>query len=384
MPQPFDKFLQYLSASQVLAPETAQNFIDKHPQFYDPADAKMLAREMVRAGLLSVFQADAIYRGRPHNLVLGEYVLLDKIGEGGMGKVFKAVHRRMDRQVALKILLPKMTSSPDATERFHREVKAAAKLVHPNIVTAYDAGETAGVHFLVMEFVDGTDLAKRVIKDGALSIEQAVDYTLQAAAGLEYAHKLGMIHRDIKPANLLLGKDGVVKISDMGLARFHDERVAQLRRTASSPSDSQALRSNLTQTGTIVGTVDFMPPEQALNPIGATHLCDIYALGCSLYFMLKRRLMYGGKTLGERILAHRKNALPTLDGFPYKLEGVFHRMVAKKPEDRLQSMSEVIAALGEFRPVVAGSDPGSKYPAPPPVEEGMSKSVLKAILDDDD
>lgn len=382
MPQPFDKFLQYLASSQVLAPETVQKFLDRHPELHDPADAKMLAREMVRDGLLSVFQADAIYRGRPHNLVLGEYVLLDKIGEGGMGKVFKAVHRRMDRKVALKILLPKMTSSPDATERFHREVKAAAKLVHPNIVTAYDAGETGGVHFLVMEFVDGTDLAKRVIKEGALPLEQAVDYTLQAAAGLEYAHKLGMIHRDIKPANLLLGKDGVVKISDMGLARFHDERVAQLTKSAtSSPNDSQALRSNLTQSGTIVGTVDFMAPEQALNPIGATHLCDIYALGCTLYFFLKRRLMYGGKTLGERILAHRKNPLPTLDDLPYKLENVFHRMVAKKAEDRYQSMSEVIGALSEFQPAKPTSDT-PKY-APPPEEEGMSKSVLKAILDDD-
>lgn len=381
MPQTVEKYLQYLEASQVLAPETVHNFVDQHPGLVQQDDAKMLAREMVRKGLLTVFQADAIYRGRPHNLVLGEYVLQDKIGEGGMGKVFRAVHRRMDRLVALKILMPRMTSSPDAMERFHREVKAAAKLVHPNIVTAYDAGEAGQVHYLVMEFVEGTDLAKRVIKEGALDQEKSIDYTLQAAQGLEYAHKLGMIHRDIKPANLLLRKDGIVKISDMGLARFHDEQVAKLTRGA-SPNDSQALRSGLTQTGSIVGTVDFMPPEQAINPTGATHLCDIYALGCSLYFLLKRKLMYGGKTLGERILAHRKNPLPSLDGFPYKLENVFHKMVAKQPEDRYQSMSEVIAALSEFRPDIKPPSTPSGYTAPPP-EEGMSQSVLKAILDDD-
>lgn len=377
---PFDKFLQYVEASQVISPAQLAQFLARHPQLAAQGDSKLCARELVRSGLLTLFQADAIYRGRPHNLVLGEYVLLDKIGEGGMGKVFKAVHRRMDRMVALKILLPRMTASPDAMERFHREVKAAAKLVHPNIVTAYDAGDAAGVHYLVMEFVEGTDLAKLVIKEGALPLDKSVDYTLQAATGLEYAHKLGMIHRDIKPANLLLNRAGIVKISDMGLARFHDERVAELTSRAPSPNDTGALRSGLTQTGSIVGTVDFMAPEQALNPTGATHLCDIYALGCTLYFFLKRRLMYGGKTLGERIIAHRKHPLPTLEGFPYKVESLFHKMVAKKPEDRYQSMTEVIAALAEFRPPEA---PAGAYPPPPVEDVGLSQSALKAILDDD-
>ena len=187
-----------------------------------------------------------------------------------------------------------------------------------------------------------------------------------------------MIHRDIKPANLLLGNDGIVKISDMGLARFHDEQVANLTRT-SSPHDSQALRHGLTQTGSIVGTVDFMAPEQAINPTGATHLCDIYALGCTLYFFLKRKLMYGGKTLGERILAHRKNPLPPLDDMPYQLETVFHKMVAKQASERYQSMTEVIAALSDFKPEAPTT---SGYAAPPP-EVGMSQSVLKAILGDD-
>ena len=159
-------------------------------------------------------------QGKPKLPVLGDYVLLGKIGAGGMGMVFKARHVRMDRIVALKVLPRNMMKRPEAVERFHQEVKAAAQLFHPNIVTAFDAGEDSGVHFLVMEYVDGQPLSKLIKEHGPFNVDRAVNYILQAATGLQSAHDRGMGHRDIKPSNLLLDVDGVVKLLDMGTARY--------------------------------------------------------------------------------------------------------------------------------------------------------------------
>src|SRR6185369_1273125 len=180
------------------------------------------------------------------------YVILDKLGQGGMGVVLKAEHKRMKRLVALKVLSPAFTKTPEALRRFQREVEAAAKLRHPNIVAADDADAAGGVHFLVMEYVEGSDLSALVKKSGPLPVEKALHCILQAARGLEYAHGEGIIHRDIKPANLLLDNKGTVKILDMGLARV----------AASAAGEGQA---DLTGAGQIVGTVDYMAPEQAMN-----------------------------------------------------------------------------------------------------------------------
>ena len=173
-----------------------------------PKDAEELARELVRKKKLTKFQAEEVYRGKGKSLVLGNYVLLEKIGAGGMGQVFKAEHRRMNRIVAIKLLPPRLTKDEAAIARFEREVTAAAKISHPNIVAAYDADQANGVHFLVMEFVEGSDLSALVKKNGPLPVEKAVNYILQAAKGLEAAHAEGIVHRDIKPANLLLGQEG--------------------------------------------------------------------------------------------------------------------------------------------------------------------------------
>lgn len=248
----------------------------------------------------------------------GEYTVIEKIGIGGMGQVFKALHRRMDRIVALKILPEGSVKSPDALARFQQEVRSAAKLTHPNIVTAYDAGEHDGIPFLVMELVEGHDLLQHVQESGPLPIEKAVDYVVQAAKGLEYAHAKGMIHRDIKPANLLLGVDGTVKILDMGLASFR-------------PSEDEAL----------AGTVDYLAPEQTGETRQADQRADIYSLGCTLFFLITGEPLYEGKTVIQKVLAHREQPIPSLPS----LDTVFQKMVAKKPEDRYQSMTEVIQAL---------------------------------------
>lgn len=268
---------------------------------------------------------------------LGDYTLLEIIGSGGMGTVYKAIHRPMDRLVALKTLPPALTESPDALRRFRREAQAVARLSHPNIVVAHDAGEADGVHFLVMELIDGEDLARLVRDQGPLPVEQAVDFLLQAARGLEYAHGVGVIHRDIKPSNLLLDKDGAIKILDLGLARFQ---------TAEQPSD-------LTGSGSVLGTIDYVAPEQAANTKHADHRADIYSLGCTLYYLLTGRPVYGGETTVERLLAHREEPIPSLreprSDVSSDLDCIFQKMVAKRPEDRFQSMGDVIRALGSCR-----------------------------------
>jgi serine/threonine protein kinase len=277
--------------------------------------------------------------GKWRGLVLGEYEILDVIGFGGMGQVFRAVHRRMDRVVALKVLSQQTTASLDALQRFQREVKAGAKLTHPNIVTAYDAGEHDGVHYLVMEYIEGITLARRVRGYGPLPVAEAVDCIRQAARGLEHAHGKGVIHRDIKPANLLVNSAGTVKILDLGLARLRPR-----------PSAGQTAESEgLTQVGVTLGTADYMAPEQALDASRADHRADIYSLGGTLHYLLTGRPLYSGDSSTQRLLAHRESPIPSLRASrPEVTEGldtIFQRLVAKKPEDRFSSMSDVIAAL---------------------------------------
>jgi len=327
-----EQFVKQLEESGILAGDTLKDFV---PPKASPKDVEGLARELIRRKKLTKFQAEEVYRGKAKSLVLGNYVLLDKIGAGGMGQVFKARHRRMDRIVAVKLLPSKMTKDKAAIARFEREAKAAAKLRHPNIVAADDADQANGVHFLVMEFVEGSDLSALVKKNGPLPVERAVNYILQAAKGLEFAHKKGVVHRDIKPANLLLDTEGTVKILDMGLARIEQ-------------GDGPA-QVELTGAGAVMGTVDYMAPEQAMQTKAADARADIYSLGCSLFYLLSGKAIYDGDTLTAILLAHQQQPIPRLKevqaNAPKQLETVFSKMVAKKVEDRYQAMSEVVAAL---------------------------------------
>jgi len=338
MPISTDEFVRRLADSGVMSDEEVASFVENLPAEKKPLDGGQLARELVRQKRLTAYQAQEVYSGRGKSLVLGNYLILDKLGQGGMGLVFKAEHRRMKRLEALKVLSPKVTRTAEAMRRFQHEVEAAARLLHPNIVTAFDADEAGGTHFLVMEYVDGTDLASLVKERGPLPLDQALDCILQAARGLEYAHQHGVVHRDIKPANLLLDREGTVKILDMGLARLE---------SADGPQD------DLTRTGQIMGTVDFMAPEQARDTKHADGRADIYSLGATLWYLLAGKHLYAGETPLERLIAHQTKPLPSLrDACPAvspELEAMFERLVAKTPEARCQTMTEVVAGLESCR-----------------------------------
>lgn len=323
-----------LRASRVFLANELEEILAQYQP--DDADARGFARRLVRDRKLSTFQASTLLAGKYKALVLNNYVVQERIGAGGMGQVYKAIHRRMDREVAIKILPPALMRDPDAVNRFHREVKAAAKLTHPNIVTAHDADQTKSIHFLVMEYIRGDDLQKTVAKRGPLPAAKAVDYIVQAARGLSYAHHQGVVHRDIKPANLLIDDQGTVKILDMGLARVEG-------------SDFGTVDAGLTATGVLMGTVDFMSPEQAINTKSADARSDIYSLGCTLYFLLNRRPVYKGDTSMQRLVAHRSSPVPKLTSprrdVTDELDQIFQKMIAKDVTERFQSMDEVIAAL---------------------------------------
>lgn len=268
---------------------------------------------------------------------LGAYQLFEKIGRGGMGAVYRARHTKLKRIVAVKVLPAEIRRHREAITRFEREMEVIGALDHPNIVRAMDAGEVDGVPYLAMEFVAGQDLGCLLKTHGPFSLTEASDCIRQTAIGMAYAHRQGIVHRDLKPANLMLDDNGTVKILDLGLARLEAE-VTQ-----------RTVAPLLTQAGQVMGTFDYMSPEQALQTREVDQRTDIYSLGCTLFVLLTGRPMFPGETPLEIVLAHRSTPPPSLRAanptVSDRLEAVFQKMVAKSPEDRFASMDEVVAAL---------------------------------------
>jgi CheY-like chemotaxis protein/tRNA A-37 threonylcarbamoyl transferase component Bud32 len=297
------------------------------------ADGRSLARALVAAGLLTAYQAEAVCQGKYAELRIGNYEVLDRLGAGGMGTVFKARHRRMKRIVALKVLSRSLAKDDTFVRRFQREVETIARLAHPNIVMAHDADEDDAGPFLVMEYVSGQDLASLVQQGGPLAVRAAVRGIVQAARGLEYAHGQGIIHRDVKPANLLCDAAGIVKVTDLGLARLNNPGALE----------------GITQAGGVMGTVDYMSPEQAVDSTRIDHRADVYSLGASLYFVLTGKPVYQGQTMMATLLQHRDAPIPSLvaarPDVPAALDTAYRRMLAKAPADRFQTMTEVVRAL---------------------------------------
>ena len=293
-----------------------------------PAAEEMLSRLIARDQLTD-FQKKVIAEGKSRQLLLGDYVLLDRLGRGAMGVVLKARHCHMDRIVALKALSPRLVNNPRFVGRFKKEARSIAKLSHSNIVAAYDAGEFSGVYYLVMEYVEGNTLSQLVRKNGPFPLKDAARYIIETAKALKYASSKKMVHRDIKPGNIMLTRDGEVKVLDFGLARLEmpgDEkaRKGQFDGTVVENLSAQSLiiplevtpdkkAFDLTQAGEVTGTVDYMAPEQAVNASKVDFRADIYSLGCTLHYLLRGRPVYteGGNVL-ERLMAHQQCEIPSI------------------------------------------------------------------------
>lgn len=297
------------------------------------------------------------------------YRIIEQIGQGGMGAVYRAQHRLMNRPVALKLINSQLVRHPQAVERFRREVQTAARLTHPNIVTAFDAEQAGDVHFLVMEFVEGIDLATVVQQRGPLAVEEACDQIRQAAVGLQHAFEKGMVHRDIKPHNLMLSPNGQVRILDFGLAGFATES-AILEADSAGGNEGDTTPLHLTTFGSVMGTPDYIAPEQARDAHSADIRADIYSLGCTLCFLLSGKAPFAANSVVDKLKAHVEQDPPALDNLrddvPSELADIVNRMMAKDPADRFQSPAEVAAALAPFaeldtEPAVAAVEtPGNR------------------------
>ena len=309
-----------------------------------PAD---LAALWVREGLLTNLQASQLLQGKHRGyLINGKYKLLELLGAGGMGKVFLCEHVLLRRLVALKVLPIDQGEQDSSVERFYREARAVASLDHPNIVRAYDVDRDHKIHFLVMEYVDGRSLHELVSMKGPLGIRQAAHYISQAAHGLQHAHEAGWVHRDVKPGNILVDRQGVVKVLDLGLARlFHDACD-----TTTKKYDPEC----------VLGTADYLAPEQAMNSHDVDIRADIYSLGATLYFCLAGQPPFVGGSPALKLLWHQtqmpkpiKELRPEV---PEALARVLAKMMAKDPAKRYQIPIEVADTLA----------PWTQTPIPPP------------------
>lgn len=359
-------FVDGLRRSGLMPGEELNQFLSDYSfdQSGSDSDSSTLARALIENRKLTPFQARLLLRGRWKGLVLGNYAILERLGQGGMGSVFKARHTRMGRIVCLKVVNSAGRQSQAVIDRFRNEARALAALSHPNIVVAHDADEAKGVPYLVMEFIDGDDLAKYVRASEPLSAKDALEVGVQTAQALHYAHGQGVIHRDVKPHNIVATRDAKtnklsVKVLDLGLARF-DSLITD--------NPDASVLAAMTNTGVVIGTVDYMSPEQALDSRNADARSDIYSLGCTLFFLLTGHAPFPGETVMQRLVAHREQPAPELwqrAGVSIDIEAVVHKMLAKRPEERYQSMQEV---LDELRLLQNGQIPKaaseSKKPAP--------------------
>jgi len=341
-----------LDRLQLLAPGQLEQL--RRYQQFQCASPRVLGEQLLGCGWLTTYQFDQLLQGRGSELILGSYVLLEPIGAGAMGQVYKARHRPLDRLVALKVLRKELGGNSEVIKRFHREVRAVANLKHPNIVQALDADRANGWHFLAMEFVPGTDLGRLAQGGGPLPIATACEAIRQAAMGLDYAHARGLVHRDIKPSNLLFVKAsgaaaGVLKILDLGMARLKEYGAPSAAGLLNQMPESGS-GTLLTRTGNIIGTPDFMAPEQARNSHLVDGRADLYSLGCTLYTVLTQQMPFPGGTGIEKLFRHQEEEPLPLEQhrpeIPPTVVLVVSKLMAKSPADRYQTGGEAAAALG--------------------------------------
>jgi serine/threonine protein kinase len=334
------KLVDLLRRSNLVDEAKLTSFLEKASQEHGEAaleDQNKLAELMIEAGLLTKWQADKLLAGKHKGFRLGKYKLLGQIGKGGMSSVYLAEHELMKRRVAVKVLPQNRVNDSSYLERFRLEARAVAKLDDPNIVRAYDIDNEGNIHYIVMEYVDGQDLHQIVATGGPVDYDTAADYIAQVANGLQHAHEMGLVHRDIKPANCLVDRHNVVKLLDLGLAKLTEDDQASL---------TMANEEN------VLGTADYLAPEQALNSHQADGRSDIYSLGCTLYYLLTGSPPFPEGSISERLLKHQTARPESIFKFrpdaPPSLVEICETMMAKKPDDRIQSAGLVSAHLKEW------------------------------------
>ena len=332
MPQPKtgQQLVDLLRQSQLLDGELLR---DLEPQLarHAEGDPRRLAKTLIKNTLITEYQARQLLAGRYKGFYVGKYKLLEVLGAGGMGKVFLAEQITMERLVAIKVLgkIRRPGRQKEMLARFKREAKAVAALNHPNIVHAYDFAEENGLPYIVMEFVEGLDTARLVTEAGPIAPPQAAELIRQAAAGLQHAHKAGLVHRDVKPGNLLVDTEGTVKLLDLGLVSAFDDK-----RDDSLTVDQDQL-----------GTVDYIAPEQAIDSHDVDPRADVYSLGATFYAILTGQPLYPNKSTAQKLILHQSEMPQPIRELraevPEELAAVVARMLAKSPDDRPQSMEEV-------------------------------------------
>ncbi|HZZ80541.1 MAG TPA: serine/threonine-protein kinase [Gemmataceae bacterium] len=348
-------------------------------------DARTFAKALMQRGWLSVYQVNQLLAGNGHELTIGPYFVLDKLGQGGLSSVFKGRHRAHGNLVAIKIIKPEVFASPEGRYQFLQEVEAMARLDHPNIVQFCDADQFKDTFYFAMEYVDGTDMGKVIRLSGALPVHEACDYVRQAALGLQHAYERNLIHRDIKPVNLFLthvaqhaglattafathrdpapsSRDGKPTMKVKPLIKILDWGLASLRNPKGLNADETAATS-------VVGTADYLSPEQARNANTVDIRGDIYSLGCTLYFLLTGQPPFANGTLMQKILQHQQNEPMPVDVFrmdvPEGVIAVLKRMMMKQPEDRYQTPASVALALLPFtRSSHPDANRSGSYPSP--------------------
>jgi serine/threonine protein kinase len=352
LPSTIDEFLELIRKSGVAEEKRLAAHLEKlRSTGAFPSDPNSLAGILVRDGLLTHFQAEQLLQGKWRRFSIGKYKVLERIGAGGMGSVYLCEHKLMRRRVALKVLPTAKAEDPSALERFYREARAVAALDHPNIVRAYDIDQEDKLHFLVMEHVDGSNLQEIIKKSGAMDVLRACHYIRQAALGLQHAHEAaGLVHRDIKPGNVLVDRNGIVKILDMGLARFFHDKDDIL---------TQKYDEN------VLGTADYLAPEQALDSHSVDIRADIYSLGATFYFCLTGRTPFAEGTVAQKLIWHQTRQPKPLRSFrpevPEEIVAIIEKMMAKDVNQRYQTPQQVADVLAPY----------TQTPIPPPPSEEM-------------
>ena len=353
MPKPnVETFLDLVQRSGLVEKDRLQDVVallEKESGGQLPTDVDEVAKRFIAENLITVWQSKMLLDGKYRGFFLGRYKLLGELGTGGMSRVFLGEHVLMRRLVAIKVLPQIRVKDSSYLARFHREARAAGSLDHPNIVRVYDVDNDGDNHYLVMEFVDGRDLQRTVKTSGPVEPATAAEYIRQAAEGLGHAHANGLIHRDVKPANLLVDQKNVLKVLDLGLAKFTDEDCASL---------------TVQYDENVLGTADYLAPEQAIDSHGVDARADIYSLGCTFYFLLTGHPPFPDGTLPQRLMAHQKQQPSAIakerPDAPADLVEICMKMMAKKPADRYQSMNDVSQALQRWIAVYGtGSAGGS-------------------------